>query len=207
MYVCLFYVEILNDVLVDAAKASLNMVTRRTRKKPRPRRNTPWFQQSCNDAKQHMKHFKKLYHKYPKDPYIRGLYFKKSKEFKRLVRSCRRQYKAALIAEVERGHDKKDKIFWGKVNVLLGKKNTNDTNHIYDNEWLSYFENLFNVDMSKNTKEVDPDMNDLLMKLNDKSVSTGHSLNKPFELNELRRAVEALKMPKGLDLMVSRMKY
>ena len=35
------------------------------------------------------------------------------------------------------------------------------------------------------------------MKLNDESVSTGHSLNKPFELDELKRAVEALKHGKG----------
>ena len=118
----------LNDIFIEAARICLRIIKPKQKQKKRKKRSCH-FNRSCLDLKNKVKSSRKLFLQYPKDPIIKGNYFKTGKAFKRYVRKCKRLSKFNLLQEVERGHYRSQiavfRRFWKGArcqNILINVK-------------------------------------------------------------------------------------
>ena len=82
-----------------AGKMSLKVKGNRTPKGPK--QNKKWFDKTCYEARKELKNLRYLLIHNPKNPSIRGSYFKKKKEFNKLVRTRKRQHENDCLLRLQ----------------------------------------------------------------------------------------------------------
>ena len=84
---------------------------------------------------------------YPKDPLVGGNFFKQRKQYAKLCKNKRVQYRQSLITRLDALNEENPKLYWNLINHLLDKNNTVDT-PIHPDRWLDHFMKLNEVDKS-----------------------------------------------------------
>ena len=142
------HLNCLNNSILNAAKLSLRVIHRSKPRKWKPRkRNKISLDENCRSLKIKLKSSKRLFDKNPKDPTIRGNYFKTVKRFSRAVRNCKRQIKGNVIQHVENSQYNKNtpKHFWNGVNSRIGRDKPQDVDKVPPEQWQHYFSDLENT--------------------------------------------------------------
>jgi len=192
------------EILIDASLRSLKIRRRKQVKKTQIKKNKAWFDQCCWSLRQRLKRLSLQLKKEPWAHETRIKYFSTLKEYKKLLKQCKRRYKAEILTKLENMSEKNPKEFWSLLNFLdnevNGKtqKNTTDPN-ITSTEWTEHFKGLNNLTKNKN---FDTDFEKTIteqIKHLDKNPS--NLLDYPFTMEEVLDGVKQLKSGKacGID--------
>ena len=84
------------DLMVNIAQKVLR------HQKVKKRRKKKWFNHDCRSITNDLKSLGKQLHKEPKNCILRGLFFSKKKQYKKIVQSVKRQYRLKLIKKIAR---------------------------------------------------------------------------------------------------------
>jgi len=83
--------------------------------------------------------------KYPHDPIIRGSFFKINKEYAKLRKYKKKQFRQQIIDKLDTFQSNNPKEYWNLVNSLRESKRGNPEKSIDDEIWLTYFSELSTV--------------------------------------------------------------
>lgn len=151
---------------------------------------TPWFDKECHNIKNKIGHLGKKLKKNPNDKNLRTELFKQKKILQKLVRRKKRQYKQAILSEMNNSHNRNQKHFW-KLAKKLEQKPHNIQYVSHSNLW-NHFKSTLNSSRNVN---IPPD-----------SLEKG-VLDQHFNADELKKACNTLKMGKatGIDNLSNEM--
>jgi hypothetical protein len=79
--------------------------------------------------------------KFPRDPIIRGRYFRSLKEYRKNCKRECRQYRQDLINQLNNLHASHPKAYWDLVKKLKDD-NINNVDKIHPSDWLNHFQSL-----------------------------------------------------------------
>ena len=183
--------------LNDAAKCSL----RRSRMKKKNTRHARWYTSSLSGLKNEILNLVKLLKKYPGDPYIRGKFVLKKKEYKQGCRKAKREYFDLISSQLEKFDCKSPRKFWQLLNSMKNKHGDAETVPAMD-EFMQSWQNLYqNQDGNEPKNEVVDVMQ------NPTIHSHINTLDGPINIHELLKAIKGLKNGKsyGSDLIMNEM--
>jgi hypothetical protein len=198
----------LSDILFTTAKKSLKFITATSRRQTHKirKRKIP-LSDTCRSLKLDLKSARKMFHKYPQDPHVRGKYFHIAKRFKREVRKRKREIKGQLIQNVEQAQNgpQGQKQFWSGVNDLIGRNKVDNTDQVPDSEWKQYFRDLSTAENPQqfSSSTVTDDVENFVRNLASRRADMGpftpeqNELLHPFTTEEIRKQINGLKRGKG----------
>ena len=134
---------------------------------------------------QRLKNLAKLLSKSPTGPYIRGKFCQVRKEYRKLIKLKKLEWKNEMITKLESLEAKDPKEYWEMVNKLREKKKQSSTFNATD--FVKFFENLF----AKN--EPDKEIEDLVQD----TLESLYNTTPDFTMNELTKAIKWLKNNKS----------
>ena len=143
-----------------------------------------WYDDSCSQLSRKLKETTKLLAKSPKNPHFRSNFCKTRKEYNKLLKQKKNEWKKNMIRNLEKLEEKDPKEYWKMVNELREKK-SNGASFDVDN-FTAFFEKLYsstgkvNIEVTNTVKEV----MEKLEKFTDKP---------NFTLKELKKAIILLK--------------
>ena len=85
----------------------------------------------------------KLLSNAPNNPYLRGSLCKKRKEYKRLIKKKKREWKSDIVKKLEEIEDKDPKEYWRLINEL--RENKRDSTDFDAEKFTSFFEKLYSA--------------------------------------------------------------
>jgi hypothetical protein len=111
----------ITSLLCEAGRCSLKISKGKTKNKPQ----TKWYNNSLYGIKCSITHLAKLLGKYPNDPYIRGKFISKKKEYNKYCRKAKRDYFKTVASDLEKIGIKSPKEFWRMLNYIKPSNNEN----------------------------------------------------------------------------------
>ena len=193
----------ISTVLIGAAQQSLL----RVKSKRKRHLNTKWYNKTLEKLKCDTLHIGKLLRKYPRDPFIRGKFISRKKQYKQACRAAKRKYINDISCKLDSLQSKNSKDFWALLNSL--KQNKAHSAERPDMEKLfEKFKSLYK-NHSENTSVSEREFIDQIEHIVN-SQQSGKSipdLDKPFAVDELLKCVKNLKNGKssGQDLVMNEM--
>ena len=145
------------NILLNSAEKSLKRPKVRSHKKRKPQNK--WFDGDLKKLRHNLISYGKIYSQFPNDPNVRNHYYKLNREYTKLRKARKRQYKNSIIHELENLHENNPKQYWKLINDLKNNNNEDVQNNITSSEWLNHFKDL---------NSVNPIFNDRLKDLEDK---------------------------------------
>ena len=194
------------EILVTAGRMSLQV--KHKKKSKQSKRNKRWFDKSCFEARNELRNLRYLLVRNPKNPFIRGSYFRKKKEFNKLIRKRKREHENYLLTQLQNLQDKNPTAFWNLLKKLKNEKST-DQEVIPTDTWVEHFKSIHS--RSRLEKQVF-DYNfekEILNKL--KVLQKDNTSQGPLDYcvteSEICTAIQALKTKKasGEDMIVNEM--
>ena len=85
---------------------------------------------------------------FPRDPVIRGRFFKLRKQYAKLCKYKRNQYKQSMIDKLDTLNDNNPRAYWNLVNSLLDVKKRTTDSTLHPSQWLDHFIELNKVNES-----------------------------------------------------------
>ena len=158
-------------------------------KKPKHRtaKKKMWYDKSCFEVSQRLKLTTKLLAKSPKCPHLRGSFCKTSKEYKKLLKWKKNEWKKQTISKLENIEKKDPAEYWKLVDSL--KESKQSESHFEPEIFTQFFEKLY----AKTEKENEEVFNFVQEFLQNKSLSS----EPDFTLEELKKAIKSLKNNKS----------
>ena len=196
--------ELVNNV-TDLLLNSLPIKPSRLKQKPKVRKQTkPWFTKDCRLMRQNVLKLGKAMSKDPNNPFIRKNYFYYAKEYKKLVKTTKREAKQSLLDKITQFEKQDPKLYWKLVNEL---RNFNEVNKKQGSLispiqiWNHYNELLYKNGHDVLDKKIEEEI---------KSRSSEpffSNLDYKFSLVEIRKALKKLKKGKaqGPDGIIAEM--
>ena len=143
-----------------------------------------WYDQTCQEMSRKLKDVTKLLAKSPNNPHTRGTFCKTRKEYNKLIKNKKKEWKHQMINYLESLEEKDPKEYWKLVSEIRGK---NAVGTSFDAEnFTSFFEKLYsptakvNDDVTRTVKEALNSLNKFTDEPN-------------FTLEELIKAIRILK--------------
>ena len=133
-------VDKLKDIIISAATRSLKKSRSRTTC-PTNNKSKKWFDYDLKRTRNRLINIARVMSQYPKDPLVRGNFFKQRKQYAKLCKNKRVQYRQSLITRLDALNEENPKLYWNLINHLLDKNNTVDT-PIHPVRWLDHFMKL-----------------------------------------------------------------
>ena len=166
--------------------------TTRKKKKSHPRKKTTpkkWYDSSCHEMSKRLKNCAKLLTNSPTSPHLRGSFCKTRKEYKRLIKQKKREWRISMISKLENMERDNPKEYWKIVNELREKKHKEASFNAEN--FVKFFENLFSqTEQTKNEEEIEKFITETLNK--------AETLSEPdFTFEELIYAIKLLKNNKA----------
>ncbi len=86
-----------------------------------------------------------LLSKYPDDPFLRHKFFSTKKDYKRLTKRLKRNFKNEILNKIQLMEEHNPNEFWKLVNSIKSSKSTGMCDEISPATWYSYFKELNKV--------------------------------------------------------------
>ena len=181
-------VQRLNNIYVENTNQNIpNKVKPRSKKQ----KTKKWYDYSCYEMNKRLKLVAKLCSESPNNPYLRGSLIKTRKEYKRLLRSKKQQWKTQIIKKLETVEESNPKEYWKLIKELREKEQNNTICN--PENFNLYFEKLYsqNKEYNQEKQEIEDFVQKTLNKISD--------LNKEpnFTSDELKKAINKLKNNKA----------
>lgn len=180
------------SIFLTASSMSLTMGKVKSKKKIRRICNKKWFDFECRTARKELRQLSNQKHSNPSDPYIRELYQYKLKNFKKLLKVKKYNFKNDKLLELQMNSNKSS--FW---NVL---KSTNEEiteeviPPITEQAWLDHFTSLHKKQILTQEQLV---LNRNKQELEEKASDVNNILNSPITEEEICTCVKLLKNNKA----------
>ena len=92
-----------------------------------------------------MRNLGRLLSKYPDDPFLRHKFFSTKKDYKRLTKRLKRNFKNEILNKIQLMEEHNPNEFWKLVNSIKSSKSTGMSDEIPPATWYSYFKELNEV--------------------------------------------------------------
>ena len=183
-------VEDLKNIFKTSLENSKSRLKNKKRHIKKPKK--AWYDKSCYEIGKRLQLVAKLVSNSPNDPYLRGSLVKTRKEYKKLLKFKKREWKKSMIQKLEQIEEKDPKEYWKMVNEMREKKNSESS--ISDVEYFTnYFEKLFAktnpVDHEAKEKFVEEKLNEF-----------DFQKEADFTIEEIKSAIKLLKKIKLQDM-------
>ena len=158
-------------------------------RKTNPKHNLKkWYDHTCEDLSRRLKNTAKVLANSPNNPHFRSNLCKTRKQYKKLLKDKKKEWKNQMIRKLEEAEKQDPKEYWRLVNELREKK---QNGAYFDAERFTlFFEKLYSAPENKN-KEIEEYVEKMLNQI-------PHISNEPeFTLEELIKAIKALKCNKS----------
>ena len=132
-----------NNIIYTAADRTLPKIPRyrsKTKHLSLRKKRYKWFDDDCYQLKKKLKSTCEALARDRTNPYLRGLYCKQKKQYKRKVRDKKRSFKKSQIIELEQLQNDKLKNISGNLDENLDQEQKS----IDPDNWYNYFSNLGN---------------------------------------------------------------
>ena len=191
--------EIIIDKIGEIYTIGHEVKTEKKKKKNKPKTvKKKWYDKSCQELSRQLKQTAKLLSRSPNNPNIRGNFHKTRKQYKKLIKTKKKEWKNQMVQKLEQIEENKPEEYWKLVNELREKKK-NDIE--FDHErFTKFFENLYSASDDK-----DEDIENRVIAILEQYPVFS---NEPdFTIEELTTAIKALKNNKatGLDRIPAEM--
>ena len=194
-----------NDILNNAAKSSLKCIHPRVKKIINKTKNNKWYDNDVSEMRKRLIKYSGLLDRFPRDNYIRQERYRINKNYKKLIKSKKKEFKSSLCNKIMTLKQSNPKLFW-KLLEELG--NLNKTQDNYDNisvdSWLNHFKGL-NCQENPDNGFSDSIKNSIsIMEQNNVS---NHMLDHDFTNGEIMQHIKLLKSGKasGSDMILNEM--
>ncbi len=165
------------------------------RKKHPPKK---WYDYSCHELSKQLKLTTKLLAKSPNNPHLRGSFCKTKKLYKKLLKKKKQEWKSSLISKLEELEGKDPQEYWKLVNQLRDKKQ--NESYFDADKFINFFENLFSKsDKDNNSDTISKTVHDVLANITKATESV-------FQMDELKKAIKALKVKSAGPIPVEMLK-
>ena len=133
--------ETLTSIMIEAGKHSLKLPRRKKNKTQRNKNK--WFDQDCDTKRRLFRQLQKSLQKDPKNPFLRGLFNKEKKAYKKLLRHKKQLSKDRLISELSVLGSTNPKMYWQIIDKLRNPdENEPLSSDIPTEDWVTHFKNL-----------------------------------------------------------------
>jgi len=206
----------LNDFVNPLQKAGQKCLSLRCSKKQRGKCKNQqdrkkWFNKTCASARRELHNLAKLLSNNPRDPFIRGSYFVKKKQYTRLIRKTKKDYKDGIFKQLSSFSSDKPAAFWTLLKNYKSNDKTSTQGTIPDESLHSHFKSLYGENARLNAPEppstsgFETHIKGKLLELEDAIVN--NDLDLPIQRNEIKLAISNLKNGKasGRDLVLNEM--
>ncbi|XP_078659029.1 uncharacterized protein LOC144904189 [Branchiostoma floridae x Branchiostoma belcheri] len=135
--------------LQEAGRNSLSLRITKKRKQQYKKQKSRkrWFDQTCASARQELKNLGRLLSKDPRNPSLRGSYFKKKKLYTRLIRKTKKEFKDNFLKQLNSYSDNNPSSFWSLLKDFKSNNNNNNKMNtqdlISDEKLHAHFKNLY----------------------------------------------------------------
>ena len=168
------------------------------KKKKRVKTDKKWFDHELTSLKKNVDGKAALMNKYPKDPFIRGSFFKTYKKYAKLRKYKKREFKNVILNRLENLETENPKEYWKLVNLLRNENTDKPENNIDGETWYKYFASLASIPIDKHDqiKKIEEKL-----KLLESNITSFTLLDNKISEAELNKAFKKLKSDKspGLD--------
>ena len=193
-------IDLVVDKLTDIYSIKISNEKQNKKCKNIPKQQKKWYDKSCDELAKQLKLTAKLLSKTPDSPFLRDSFFKKRKEYKKLIKFKKKEWKQNMIKKLEEIEDKDPKQYWQLISNLREKK-SNEAD--FDTEkFTEFFEKLYST--PKKEKE-----NKVITEFVKKSLENipESTFEPEFTIDELRTAIKHLKNNKaaGPDRVIAEM--
>ena len=138
-------IENIADIIVSAGDMTLPKRTFMKKKKKRHKLNKKWYDKDCHVLLKEVKSAKNKFNRNKTSNDLRMKYFKKYKEYRKLTKFKRRQFKDNLVNMLDEAMDKDPQKAWKLITELkresIPTENIEKINH---QKWFDHFNNLLN---------------------------------------------------------------
>lgn len=193
--------EDFNIIMRLAGSLSLKL-SKKKKGKIKPKDNK-WHDCDLKQLRKKVDYKGSLYAKFPNDPIIRGSFYKTQKEYSKLCKKKRQEFKKAIIDKLDNLCENNPKEYWNLLHTLTTDKTNAPESQIPVDEWLSHFSNL-----NTPSPEFKNRLDEISKLLSDKEkIPTFSSLDFAIRDKEIIKAINSLKMgkAKGLDGILNEM--
>jgi len=196
------------EILEIAGKMSLQI--KHNSKQKKLRTNKKWFNKNCFEARKELRNLQYLLQRNPKNPFIRGSYFRKKKEYNKLIRKRKKDYETDCLMQLQNLQENNPTAFW---NLLKQFKNANSTpkalEEIPPDSWVTHFKALHEkrrLERQNFDTEFEMKIKDNLKALEELNTEQG-PLDCQITEAEISSAITALKNKKasGEDMIINEM--
>ena len=139
-------VQSITDVMVTAGNMSLFRKSYKHKRKKPKKVNKKWYDKDCQQLLREVKSMKNTLNRNSTNACVRIKFYKKFKEYKRIVKLKKRNYKNKLTNLLNEAMDKDPQTAWKIIDEL--KKNavpTDKSESINRTEWYNHFNNLLHT--------------------------------------------------------------
>ncbi|CAG2218274.1 unnamed protein product [Mytilus edulis] len=129
----------LTDIIKTAANISLK---RRKAQTGKGVKHQKWF--DCNLAylRKNLFSYGKIYSRFPRDPAVKGHFYKLQRLYTKARKHKYREYKQSLLKQIETLHEENPKQYWQLIDELQGKEKDDKSALVAPFDWLNHFKNL-----------------------------------------------------------------
>ncbi|CAB3984286.1 Hypothetical predicted protein [Paramuricea clavata] len=132
------------NIIIKVSKKVIKIKNRRfTKKKQKSTmQNKKWFDKSCHVLKNELRNLGSLLSRFPDNNFLRHKFFSTKKEYKRLVKRLKRNFKNEMLSKIQSMEEYNPKEFWKLVKSIKSNNSNSIEDEISPAVWYDYFKNL-----------------------------------------------------------------
>ncbi|CAG2256743.1 unnamed protein product [Mytilus edulis] len=129
----------LTDIIITAANISLK---RRKAQTGRGLNTKSGLTVILHICEKNLFSYGKIYSRFPRDPAVKGHYYKLQRLYTKARKHKYREYKQSLLKQIETLHEENPKQYWQLIDELQGKEKDDKSALVAPFDWLNRFKNL-----------------------------------------------------------------
>ena len=173
-------------------------------KKNNKKKSKKWYDKTCAEMSRRLKALGKLCERDPNNPFLRGNMIKARKEYRKLIKLKKHQWRDTMIKKLEEVETKNPTEYWKIIKEMKERKANNKITN--PEEFEQFFKNLFadkteektNKEMTKRREDISNQVMEMLNKPN-------KITQEDYSLEELKTAIKKLKTNKSSVMVPAEM--
>lgn len=189
------------DILLSAA----NVALKKPKVKKKKYKSKKWFDADLGKLRARVVSQGILYGRFPKDPIIKGHYYKLYREYNKLRKKKYRDFRQNIVNKLDTLSENNPKQYWDLVNDLKNDRNDKTSYPVDSNVWFNHFKALHS-DVDNKFEDRLKNLEILLLE-KEKNYNVFNSLDNIITFKEIASAIASLKngKAKGLDCISNEM--